>query len=119
MQSLFYTSESAAALLQCNPQTVQRLCHSGEITAHKRLRKWYILPDALIQFIKFGQTVSQGATLTKKQLAEMSAADAKYLELLNNELEKVGDGRELTPNEWKELDKRINEELASQNSGNE
>ena len=85
MQSLFYTTETAAELLQCNPQTVQRLCHSGELKAHKQLRKWYILPDDLLFFVKRGLTIATGATLTKEQRAELDKLDAKELERLNSQ----------------------------------
>jgi len=52
MELLFYTSRTAAALLECHYKTVERLCRSGDIRAVKRLRKWYIMPNALAEYIK-------------------------------------------------------------------
>jgi excisionase family DNA binding protein len=52
MECLFYTARSAAELLECSKQTVQRLCNRGELRAYKRLRKWYILQTDLIAYIK-------------------------------------------------------------------
>lgn len=50
----FYTTTRAAELLECNTQTVQRLCHSGAIQAHKRLKKWYILAADLVRYVQEG-----------------------------------------------------------------
>ena len=60
MQSLIYTTKTAAALLECDPKTVEKLCRTREIRATKRLRKWYILPDRLVEYIKTGELTQHG-----------------------------------------------------------
>lgn len=49
---MIYTTTTAAALLECTPVTISRLCSSGELVAYKRLKKWFILQDDLIGYIK-------------------------------------------------------------------
>lgn len=46
-----YTTTTVAALLKCHVKTVEKLCRSGELPAVKKLRKWYILPDALVSYV--------------------------------------------------------------------
>ena len=47
-----YNLDNLSTLLNCNKKTLQRLCAKGEIKAYKKLRKWYVLENDLIAWIK-------------------------------------------------------------------
>jgi hypothetical protein len=38
--------------LNCSVKTLQKLCATGELKAYKKLRKWYVLENDLIEWIK-------------------------------------------------------------------
>ena len=48
----FYTVDEAAEKLNSSEQTIRRLINSGELKATKKLRKWYIFHNDLVNFIK-------------------------------------------------------------------
>jgi hypothetical protein len=47
-----YNLDVLSTLLNCNKKTLQRLCATGELKAYKKLRKWYVLENDLIEWIK-------------------------------------------------------------------
>lgn len=47
-----YTIETASALLQCHPDTLRKLCRLGQLKSYQKLRKWYILHEDLLDYIK-------------------------------------------------------------------
>ena len=53
-----YTVTTAAAVLDCEPKTIERLCRTGELRAFKRLRKWFILHSDLVAYIEGGETAT-------------------------------------------------------------
>ena len=47
-----YTTKTAAAMMELNKKTVQRLCRNQELKAYKKLSKWYILHSDILEYIK-------------------------------------------------------------------
>lgn len=51
MDKDFYTVVEVADKLNCGERTVRELISKGELQAIKKLRKWYILHDALMAYL--------------------------------------------------------------------
>ena len=47
-----YTVQEAAEVLNSNPRTVRELIKNGDLKAYFKLRKYYILHNDLINYIK-------------------------------------------------------------------
>ncbi len=50
------TLERAAMILDCNERILNERLKNGEIRAYKRARRWYILHEDLIAWIKSGES---------------------------------------------------------------
>lgn len=55
----FMTVEEAAELLKVTEATVRSIISKSELKAYKRLGKWYIFEEDVIQYIKEGQSSSE------------------------------------------------------------
>lgn len=49
------TLERAAKILDCNERILNERLKNGEIRAYKQARRWYILHDDLIAWVKAGE----------------------------------------------------------------
>lgn len=58
MQKTIYTVTTAAAVLNCDSKTVERLCRAGSLRGYKRLRRWYIIHSDLVEYIQGGETTN-------------------------------------------------------------
>jgi hypothetical protein len=48
----FYTVDQTAQILNSNEQSIRRLINSNQLTAFKKLGKWYVFHSDIINFIK-------------------------------------------------------------------
>ena len=47
-----HTVEDVSKTLKVSPETIRKLCRTGQLKAYKKLRKWFILESDLIDWIK-------------------------------------------------------------------
>ncbi len=47
-----YTTKTAAALLDVDQKTIQRLCYSEKLKGRKKLGKWFILHSDILAYLK-------------------------------------------------------------------
>jgi hypothetical protein len=48
----FYTVEKAAIILNCSEVMIRELIKTEQLKAFKKMRKWYIMHDDIINYLK-------------------------------------------------------------------
>lgn len=64
MTSDILTLQRAAKILDCNERILSERLKSGEIRAYKQARRWYILHEDLIAWVKRGEPNTTNARTT-------------------------------------------------------